>query len=38
MPPAQGAAVRHSITVDTSQENAFATFTSGHDRCDAPSK
>lgn len=32
MPPAQGAAVRHSITVDTSQENAFAAFTSGHDR------
>jgi uncharacterized protein YndB with AHSA1/START domain len=32
MPPAQGAAVRHSITVETSQENAFATFTSGHDR------
>src|SRR6476659_9579492 len=32
MPPAQRAAVRHSITVNTSQENAFATFTSGHDR------
>jgi uncharacterized protein YndB with AHSA1/START domain len=26
------AAVRHSITLDVSQERAFATFTSGHDR------
>ena len=32
MTPAQGTVVRHSITVDASQEQAFATFTSGHDR------
>ena len=32
MIPAEGAIVRHSITVGASQETAFATFTSGHDR------
>ena len=31
MTPAEGTVVRHTITVDASQEAAFATFTSGHD-------
>ncbi|MGN6378708.1 MAG: SRPBCC family protein [Gaiellales bacterium] len=32
MIPAEDTIVRQSITVDASQERAFATFTSGHDR------
>ena len=32
MIPPERAVVRHSITVNASQETAFATFTGGHDR------
>lgn len=32
MTPAESTVVRHSITVDATQEKAFATFTTGHNR------